>query len=342
MAVTSEIITALVEGMANLNQRLNDLAVQKQIPGPPGDKGPPGEDGKDAPAVTDEQIKSAAVEWLTANITQPKDGQDGEKGDTGNDGRAPTSEEIRLAVEIWFEINAESLRGRDGLDGRDGTDGDNGRDGIDGRDGDIGPAGAQGVGIALVEQRDEASFFITLTDGREFEIELPKPKRRGGGVIASGAAQPVYLSAIDSQTQTHAADTATPMEFDTVVENFGITIEDGVKITFGVSGLFNVQFSAQFYNTDSQLHDVSIWLARDGVAEPDSCTDLTIPAKHGAFNGAAVAAWNFYYRAKKGEYCRILWSCPSAAVYIANIPARTTPTRPATPAIILTVNKVAP
>lgn len=342
MAVTSEIITALVEGMANLNTRLNDLAVQKQIPGPTGDRGPPGEDGKDAPAVTDEQIKSAAVEWLTANITQPKDGQDGEKGDNGNDGRPPSSEEIRLAVEIWFEINAESLRGRDGLDGRNGTDGDNGRDGTDGRDGDIGPAGAQGVGIALVEQRDEASFFITLTDGREFEIELPKPKRRGGGVIASGAAQPVYLVADDHQTQTALADTATAMEFDHVIEHFGVNIESVTHITFGVSGLFNIQFSAQLLNSDSQEHDVSIWVSRDGTAEPDSCTDITVPKKHGAFNGASVAAWNFFYRAKKGEYCRLMWSTPSPLVYIAGLPARTAPVRPATPSIILTVNKVAP
>lgn len=342
MAVTSEIITALVEGMANLNQRLNDLAVQKQIPGPTGDRGPPGEDGKDAPAVTDEQIKSAAVEWLTANITQPKDGQDGEKGDNGNDGRPPSSEEIRLAVEIWFEINAESLRGRDGLDGRDGTDGNNGRDGTDGRDGDIGPAGAQGVGIALVEQRDEASFFITLTDGREFEIELPKPKRRGGGVIASGAAQPVYLSAVDIQTQNAPANTAVAMEFDTVIENFGINIEQLTHITFGVSGLFNIQFSAQLHNTDSQEHDISIWIARNGTNEPDSCGDVLVPARHGNYNGAVIAAWNFYYRAKKGEYCRILWSTPSPLLYIAGLPARTNPVRPVTPSIILTVNKVAP
>ena len=342
MAVQNEIITALVEGMANLNQRVNDLAVQKQIPGPPGDRGPPGEDGKDAPAVTDEQIKSAAVQWLEANIAQPKDGEPGPKGDTGDAGRPPTSDEIRLAVDIWFEINRDELvgpAGRDGDAGSDGRDGLDGRNGIDGRDG---RDGADGVGIALVEQRDETSFWITLTDGREFEIELPKPKRRGGGVIASGAAQPVYLSADDHQTQTALANTATAMEFDHVIENFGVNIESVTHITFGVSGLFNIQFSAQLHNSDSQEHDVSIWVSRDGTAEPDSCTDITVPKKHGAFNGAAVAAWNFFYRAKKGEYCRLMWSTPSPLVYIAGLPARTGPVRPETPAIILTVNKVAP
>lgn len=344
MAVQDEIITALVEGMANLNTRLNDVASERRIPGPEGQQGRDGENGKDAPPVSDEQIKAQAVAWLQDNITQPKDGEPGSPGADGKDGEAgrpPTSDEIRLAVDIWFEINAEDLRGpagKDGVDGRDGSDGRDGRNGADGRAGAMGP---EGVGVALVEQRDEGAFWITLTDGREFEIGLPKPKRRGG-VIASGAAQPVYLSAVDKQTQTALADTATPMDFDTVVENFGITIEDNVKITFGVSGLFNIQFSAQLHNTDSQEHDASIWIARNGTNEPDSCGDILVPARHGSYNGAVIAAWNFYYRAKAGEYCRILWSTPSPLVYIAGLPARTSPVRPETPSIILTVNKVAP
>lgn len=341
MEVQNEIITALVEGMANLNQRVNDLAVQKQIPGPQGEPGPKGEDGKDAPAISDQQIKDAAEAWLVENIVQPKDGEPGLKGEDGAPGRAPTPEEIRIAVDIWFEINRDELvgpAGRDGSDGADGRDGVDGRNGTNGRDG---RDGADGVGIALVEQRDEFSFWITLTDGREFEIELPRPKRKGGGAIASGSAAPIYMSAFDRQTQNAVINTATAMEIDTVVEHFGINVENLTHITFGESGLFNIQFSAQFHNTDSQEHDVSIWLSRDGIAEPDSCTDITLPARHGSYNGAAVAAWNFFYRAKKGEYCRLMWSTPSAAVYIAGLPARTSPVRPETPSIILTVNKVA-
>jgi hypothetical protein len=345
MAVQNELITALVEGIANLNTRLNDLASERRIPGPDGQKGRDGENGKDAPPVSDDEIKAQAVAWLEANITQPKDGQPGDAGADGKDGdagRPPTSDEIRLAVDIWFEINAEDLRGPAGKDGIDGRDGSDGRDGRNGTDGDVGLVGPEGVGVALVEQRDEGAFWITLTDGREFEIELPKPKRRGGGVISSGVAAPVFLSAVDKQTQTAVANVATPMEFDTVVENYAVTIEDNVKITFGVSGLFNIQFSAQLHNTGTAEHDVSIWLARDGVAEPDSCTDITVPGKHGQIPGAVVPAWNFFYRAKAGEYCRILWSTPHADVFIAGIAARTNPVRPATPAIILTVNKVAP
>ena len=342
MAVSEEIIASLVEAVAALNQRTNDALSRTLIQGPQGEAGPQGERGEDAPAVTDEQIKAAAVAWLQDNISQPKDGIDGKDGEQGPEGRAPTDEEIQLAVNIWFEINRASLVGPAGSDGSDGRDGRDGSDGVDGRDGTNGAAGPAGVGIALVEQRDETSFWITLTDGQEFQIELPVAKVRTASAFGGGTPKPVYLSAVDLQTQTHPANTATAMEFDTILDNYGITIEDNVRVVFSESGLYNIQFSAQLLNSDSQEHDVSIWLARNGVAEPDSCTDITVPKKHGSFNGAAVAAWNFYYRAEKNEYFRLMWSSPSAQVYIAGLPARTAPVRPVTPSIILTVNKVAP
>lgn len=190
MAISEEIIASLVEAVAALNQRTNDALSRTMIAGPQGEVGPQGERGEDAPPITDEQIKSAAVAWLQENITQPADGQDGRDGQDGQQGRPPTDEEIQLAVDVWFEVNRASLIGPAGSDGRDGADGRDGSDGRNGRDGAAGAAGSDGVGIALVEQRDDTSFWITLTDGQEFQIELPKPKVSGfyGGGGGGGGA----------------------------------------------------------------------------------------------------------------------------------------------------------
>jgi hypothetical protein len=196
VAVSEEIIASLVEAVAALNQRTNDAASRAMIAGPQGETGPQGERGEDAPPVTDEQIKAAAVAWLQDNISQPADGIDGQDGQQGPEGRPPTDEEIQLAVNVWFEINRASLVGPAGSNGRDGADGRDGRDGSDGRDGAAGAAGSDGVGVALVEQRDDTSFFITLTDGQEFQIELPKPKVSGfyGGGGGGGSGGATYLS----------------------------------------------------------------------------------------------------------------------------------------------------
>lgn len=183
MAIRDEIISALVEGLAALQGRVNDVEAIKLTPGAQGERGEAG------PPPSDEEIRAAATRWLEANITQPAggkdgaDGRDGLDGKDGAEGRAPTDEEISLAVETWMEINRASLRGPAGQDGRSGSNGDTGPRGADGPRGDIGPAGPTGpagVGIALVEQRSPETFWITLTDGQEFEIKLPEPLKGGG------------------------------------------------------------------------------------------------------------------------------------------------------------------
>jgi len=196
MAVSEEIVTSLVEAVAALNLRVNDAASRPMIQGLTGDAGKQGDRGDDARPVSDEQIKAAATDWLRANITQPSDGTDGtdgKDGQRGDQGRAPTDDEIQAAVEIWFKANREQLRG---AAGKDGTNGNAGSDGSNGTNGTNGTNGENGVGIALIEQRDDKSFWITLTDGQETQIELPVGKAGGffGGGGSSGGGSATLLS----------------------------------------------------------------------------------------------------------------------------------------------------
>jgi len=201
MAVSQEIVTSLVEAVAALNLRVNDAASRPMIQGPTGDAGKQGDRGDDAQPVSDEQIKAAASDWLRANITQPSDGTDGtdgKDGQRGDQGRAPTDDEIQAAVEIWFKANREQLRGAAGKDGTNGNAGSDGRNGSNGSNGTNGTNGENGVGIALIEQRDDKSFWITLTDGQETEIMLPVGKASGffggGGSGGGGGGGATLLS----------------------------------------------------------------------------------------------------------------------------------------------------
>ena len=237
MAVSEEIIASLVEAVAALNQRVNDAASRPMMPGPQGEQGPQGEPGQDAPPVSEEQIKAAAVAWLQENIQQPKDGVDGRDGADGQAGRPPTEEEIQLAVDVWFEINRESLRGPAGADGRDGVDGAEGPRGPRGADGASGRDGSDGVGIALVEQRDEGSFWITLTDGQEFQIELPRAKGGsygggGGGIrtITSNDGS-VTISATDNTVDLSVSGAGSTSNVVALVRNrTGATIPKGTAV----------------------------------------------------------------------------------------------------------------
>jgi hypothetical protein len=179
--IRDQIVTTLIEGLAALQRRVDEVAAFKAVAGLQGERGEQG------PPPSEDELRAAAERWLTANITQPADGEDGRDGLDGRDGErgpAPTSDEIALAVEAWFEINRASVRGadgRNGINGADGVAGARGADGPRGLTGAAGRDGADGVGIDFVEQRSDTTFTIVLTDEREFEVELPEPPRMSGG-----------------------------------------------------------------------------------------------------------------------------------------------------------------
>jgi len=243
MAISEEIVTSLVEAVAALNQRTNDAMSRAMIAGPQGAAGPQGERGEDAPPVSDEQVKAAAVAWLEENITQAIDGLDGKDGEQGPQGRPPTDEEIQLAVNIWFEINRASLIGPAGSNGSDGADGRDGRNGVDGRNGSDGVAGPAGVGIALVDQRDERSFWITLTDGQEFQIELPVAKASsffgGGGGGGSNLETVVNISADTVLTKDYTFINATN-SITLTIPTAGFTVGFSVNIRNAGTGQITI------------------------------------------------------------------------------------------------------
>lgn len=112
------------------------------------------------------------------------------------------------------------------------------------------------------------------------------------------------------------------------------------KIVVDQPGLYNVQFSAQFTNTDTQAHDVDIWFKKNDVTVANSNSQFTIPSSHGGVNGHLIAALNFYIDMNAGDYFEIVWHTNDSHVFIEAIPAQTSPIRPATPSIIVTVTFV--
>lgn len=152
---------------------------------------------------------------------------------------------------------------------------------------------------------------------------------------------PHVASFYDVSDQTASANTATPMECDTVDISNSITLVDNSKITFSRAAIYNIQFSAQFKNTDnSSEYNISIWLAKNGNPVDNSNTEITIPRKHGGGDGFVVAAWNFFVTGVAGDYYQIMWSTPSTLVSLEYRPTQTSPVRPAVPSVILTVNEV--
>lgn len=119
-----------------------------------------------------------------------------------------------------------------------------------------------------------------------------------------------------------------------------ITGTSASKITVQESGVYNIQFSAQFANTDNQIHDVDIWFKKNDEAVAASNSVYSVPSKHGGINGHIIAALNYVIALEANDYIEIVWHTDNSAVFIEAIDAQTSPVRPATPSVIVTVTFV--
>jgi hypothetical protein len=144
----------------------------------------------------------------------------------------------------------------------------------------------------------------------------------------------------DTTTQNNGgATTANPMTFNTSdAFNTGVSITVGntSQVVIANPGVYNLQFSAQFAKTDSGQDTVSVWLAKDGVNVPDSCSDLDLNNN----NARSIAAWNWLVNPTVANtYYQIYWSSSDTNMSIFAEGTRINPTRPAIPSVILTVTQ---
>jgi len=159
--------------------------------------------------------------------------------------------------------------------------------------------------------------------------------------IASSTRYFPYGAFQDNNDQSiTSTTTAYPMTFATTDYAEGVTVTSSSRLTVEYSGLYNLQFSSQFSNTDSQLQDVDIWFRKNGVNIPASNSKFSINERHGSTDGGLIAALNFFVPLEKNEYIEIVWRASNISVSMQAIPASTSPTIPATPSVIATMQHV--
>jgi hypothetical protein len=148
-----------------------------------------------------------------------------------------------------------------------------------------------------------------------------------------------YGAFSSDQDQTAIANTATLMTLNTTDFANGVSISSS-KITVATAGIYNLQFSAQFQNTDTSFQDVYIWLKQSGVDIPGSTGFVSIPNRHAGTDGHTIVGWNYFLSMTVGQYIEIYWSVPNVAVTIQHLAASGTPTKPSTQSVVATMSFV--
>ena len=162
------------------------------------------------------------------------------------------------------------------------------------------------------------------------------------GMQISGTGVTAGTHIVTQLTGTAGSTGTYQVSVSQTVASTTITGTSPSRITFGLPGLYNIQFSAQFVNTAANIHDIDIWLRKNGTNVAESNSQFSIPAKHSGIDGHALGAANYFIDVAAGDYVELMWATNDNAATIQYIGPQTSPTRPGTPSVIVTVALAAP
>lgn len=151
-----------------------------------------------------------------------------------------------------------------------------------------------------------------------------------------------YGSLMDITNQSVVgANTPTKVKFATV-DMLNDMTDGSDRLTVSQSGIYNLQYSLQFENADSVIQEATVWIKKNGVDVTRTGSQWSVPNKHGAVNGYALGACNFYISLTAGDYVELWWATTTTLVIIEAYAAQTVPyARPAIPSSVMTLSFVA-
>jgi hypothetical protein len=149
--------------------------------------------------------------------------------------------------------------------------------------------------------------------------------------------------AFQDSTDQVAANTTTayPITFNTTDYTNAITLSNSSRLNVANSGLYNIQFSIQFTNTTNTTQDVDVWFRVNGTNSANSNSRFGFaPRKSAGDPYHTIAAMNYFLSLNATDYVEIMWRPTDVGVTIEQYVAGTSPTRPAVPSAIVTMNFV--
>ena len=180
----------------------------------------------------------------------------------------------------------------------------------------------------------------TLTDRRigpdSVILFAPSTFEASRSIVPRGA----FQNTADQTFST--ANTPTVIAFNTVDSAYGFSLASN-KVTITNAGTYNIQFSLQFSNMDTQIHEVTVWIRKNGTDVTGTASKYAVVSSHGGVDGYLIAVCNFFVDISADDYIELVASTTSTQVYLEAYSASTSPfTRPAIPSSVVTFTLVSP
>jgi len=147
------------------------------------------------------------------------------------------------------------------------------------------------------------------------------------------------FGAFSSEVDQTAASTtvAYAVTYSNTDISSSVFLSNSSRLNTTYPGIYNLQFSIQLVNTDTQIHDVDVWAAINGTDVANSNSRFSVPNRHGGVDGHLIAALNLFLTMQAGDYVELYWHTTNTAVSVEYLSSGSSPTRPATPSVIATM-----
>ena len=190
----------------------------------------------------------------------------------------------------------------------------------------------QDVNLVVSESEDN-SVVVSPSTVSSVTINTRGPQGPGGILGLYGS----FIDTTDQPLVSTAA--AQRITINTTLENRGVTIASGSRITFELAGTYKVLASVQVTNLGNQTTEVNFFFKKNGNTIADSNTRIDLgPRKsvgvpyHGCFT------IEYQLTVATNDYVELWWAADHLQVTLDNIVANGT--HPAAPSVILNVAQV--
>ena len=144
-----------------------------------------------------------------------------------------------------------------------------------------------------------------------------------------------HIAATDTTDQYATADnTPTIVLWNTLETGRGFTLNVNSTATATYDGIYKIDYSLQFANTNNAPHDVYVWLRVNGTDVVGSASKFTLPARKSAGVPSYVVAYSsITFSVNAGQSIGLWWATDKAysttgpvdGIYMEYLPAQTSP-----------------
>jgi hypothetical protein len=141
-------------------------------------------------------------------------------------------------------------------------------------------------------------------------------------------------------SQAQASGSSAAIKLNTTALSNGITLVDDTKITVLNTGVYNFSWSAQVNNNSSSIKNIYAWIKKNGTSVDGSNGLVSVHGSAGGVDGHTIIAWNYFLNLQANDYVEFWWSPTDQKLTIDSY--EPVSPAPATAAVIVTVNYIAP